>query len=424
MNNQNLLDFCNETTETNYEKLDKKTRLLIYNISKKCLVNKNLEKKISKNSIEKLYKYQKISSKYNYNLSAVVNKYKKNKQKIILTDYIKKNIHVKSLLNLDGVDYELLKNIKKEAINLPFIFDHVGGRGFNSPRRGVCVMGNQSMEENPDTIDTTNWTVSNNDSSVTLKTKTVPMGKYMRKLAFLLIPYLKQKFPDAIISPSTFALFVANHYIADGRKHNISEHTDDQEWYSDPPIFASVTFFPDGMAKSEAANFRFQVRDKTNKKLIKIPLPDSSICMMRADISHKVVPPTATSVKQGFAKSRINLTFRNIVPKKLDPIGYRLGFANHYRYYGIPIEVIFPQNYFKDNKDRKTRMDKVIQRLKKLNPDLLLKVSNFTSQQKSIQKKKLIKIIENKLYPDQKFKKYQEKMVKKTNVVYELLLNI
>jgi len=130
---------------------------------------------------------------------------------------------------------------------------------------------------------------------------------------------LSKDFPNAPVSPSTFSLFVANDYIP-GEKHKICEHTDDQSWYASPPVFASVTFLEYGI-KDMRQTYRFQIRDKTTNKIVDIPLPDSSICFMRADIPHRVLPPLK---KFSPSKRRVNLTFRNLVDRTENPLGWTL----------------------------------------------------------------------------------------------------
>ena len=204
-------------------------------------------------------------------------------------------------------------------------------------------MGNtvDDDKESALTIEETFWTSSQQTSPIVLQSKTTTMPPALRILSQLLIPYLKETFPDAPISPATFALFVANEYVPNN-KHTICEHTDDQPWYADPPVFASITFFPDGPPEHESATFRFQIRDEPSGKIKNVYLPDASICMMRADVKHRVLPPLK---KFKNPKRRINLTFRNLVSQKADSLGFIMAFANHLFHFCLHMHVQYRQSW-------------------------------------------------------------------------------
>ena len=237
---------------------------------------------------------------------------------------------------------------------LPFIYDHVGGSGKTTPPRGVCTVGGN------DKVRRTWWTASQNRSDVTLESKTLAYPQAIATVIPELIDQLRQHFPDAPISDDTFSLAVANHYQV-GTQNKIAPHTDDQPWYASPPVFASITTFPEGEPDDYRGTFRFQVWDEglDPPQFIDLYLRHSSVCIMRADIIHRVLPPLSKFLPH---RPRHNLTFRNIVSSKSDPLGYILAMSNHYRYYGLPNKLLIPEDA--------VRPEDLIQRYQNLNPDL------------------------------------------------------
>ncbi len=381
---QKLRYFCANPNMSNFNKLNIYTRAE--------LVKQSREKKFLLS--------EKLSEFADYNLS----KSSKNPSK-----WMKDRIKIKSLFDLDGITPKLLSTIKQEACDLNFVYKHVGGLGTNSPNRGVCVMGNTIDEGSSKlTVEKTYWTSSQQTSSIVLQSKTVAMPPGLQRLSNLLIPYLQKTFPKAPISPATFALFVANEYVP-GNKHTICEHTDDQPWYADPPVFASVTFFPDGPPEHESATFRFQIRDESKEGGPRkdVYLPDASICMMRADVNHRVLPPLK---KFKNPKRRINLTFRNLVSRQSDSLGFVMAFANHYRYYGLPTKLIIPSN--------KKFPDDLLERYLKLNPYLKIENTKESSGERNQEKRILLDKLQRK-FRDSKRLSIHRKMAGKTNVVLE-----
>ena len=254
------------------------------------------------------------------------------------------------LSDLEGFDVE---SYHEEVVNLPYINNHVGGSGKSSPPRGVCVIGGK------DKIEKTWWTASQNTNNITLESETVFYPEKIKPLIPILIEKLKEKFPNAPISEATFALAVANKYNV-GTKNKIAPHTDDQPWYASPPVFASVTTFPNGEPEDYRATFRFQVLDEgfDIPTYVDLFLHHSSICLMRADVTHRVLPPL---LKFKNHKVRCNLTFRNLVSQESDPLGFVMAMSNHYRYYGNPSRMIIPNNV-------KTP-ELLVQRYKTINPE-------------------------------------------------------
>ena len=321
------------------------------------------------------------------------------------SDWLIPRIFLTDLKSLNISDYDI-ESYNEYIKSAPFIIDHVGGSGISSPQRGVLVIGNTSGDY---TMEESFWTSSQNTSNITLVSKTVEYPEEVSCLIPSLKSYMNECFSSSPISDSTFSLAVANHYMV-GYKHKICAHTDAQPWYASPPVFASITTFPNGIPKDYRSTFRFQVLDEgyTPPKFIDLFLDQDSVCMMRADVTHRVLPPLKSQKKH---YPRINITFRNLVPLKQDPLGYVLAVSNHYRYYGIPKKLILPQ-------DVDIPID-LYNRYKKLNPDLI--VSRYKKNNEKIKNKKKKLRIKLKKFYKEKGLMYNEKMASKTNVVMEAL---
>ena len=233
------------------------------------------------------------------------------------------------------------KDLQNAICGLDFIYDHIGGHGTNSPQRGVAVVGDRLLSPSSEPIKYTHWTASQNASQLTATTQTEPLPDGVIPVINPLIGLTRQYFPDAPISSATYALGVANEYRT-GYKDNISPHTDAQPWYASPPVFASITYYPDGQPEIPEACYRFKIYDDSTKKWRFVHLPHNSLCLMRADVTHKVLAPFA-KYKNMF-KRRINMTLRNLVSKETNPLGFAMALANHYRYYGKPIQVKLPND--------------------------------------------------------------------------------
>lgn len=233
------------------------------------------------------------------------------------------------------------QDLQDSICGLNFIYDHIGGLGTNSPQRGVAVVGDRLLSPNSKPIKHTHWTASQNASQITTTSQTQPLPDGVLPLVQPLIGLTQQYFPDAPISSATYALGVANEYRID-HKDNISPHTDAQPWYADPPVFASITYYPDGQPDIPDACFRFKIYDDSTKQWRFVHLPHNSLCLMRADVTHRVLAPFV-KYKHMF-KRRINMTLRNLVCKETNPLGFAMAMANHYRYYGKPIKVKLPSD--------------------------------------------------------------------------------
>lgn len=296
-------------------------------------------------------------------------------------------------------------NAADAAANLPFVHGHVGGHGTNSPQRGVCV---QCVDSAANIVG--HWTLTQNKSQCTLATKAVAMDSTLSAVVPTLKKISEQNFPDTPISEASFSLFVANEYLP-GRQHTICDHTDDQDWYPSPPIFASLTFFPDGPPSDPRETFRFQLFDEGDKTWKDVHLPDRSVCMMRADIRHRVLPPLSKYANE--CVRRINLTYRNLISPLDDPLGYLVGMSNHFRYYGIPSTVTVPQDF------DMSAISSVLDKLRALNPNLQVRYDTRTGKQRSEAKRECRTQIK-KLYR-RKSLNLNDRMLSRSNVTLELL---
>lgn len=289
-------------------------------------------------------------------------------------------------------------DISQEVFDLNYIYGHVGGRPGSSPPRGVTVIGNCNGD-----VEKTWWTASQNQSNVTLESKTVPYPPLIQKCLPFLKEELKSHFPEAPISDQTYALAVANHYCSP--LHRISPHTDAQPWYADPPVFASVTVFKQ-QPRDWRSTHRFQVFDESSKTWIDLFLPHLSVCTMRADIKHRVLPPLK---KFSPHVERWNLTFRNLVPKHLDPLGFILAMSNHYRYYGIPKTIYYSTGQELNND--------LLQMYRKINPDITICQRDLDL----LSTKKLLREQVSELYRERGLS-LNHRMMGKSNVVVECLM--
>ena len=130
--------------------------------------------------------------------------------------------------------------LSKTICDLPFVYNHVGGHGTNTPQRGVCVIGDRELSTNSKIVKHTYWTSSQQTSHITLATKTTPLPDPIKNIVPCLKGLTASHFPDAPITDATYCLGVANEYRV-GYRDTIAPHTDAQPWYASPPVFASIT---------------------------------------------------------------------------------------------------------------------------------------------------------------------------------------
>lgn len=215
-----------------------------------------------------------------------------------------------------------------------------GGFCSNSPKRLVNAFGHGGY-------DTTYWTAKISCNKVTLHSKPNPLPQSFKDM----IPYLKtlfkQSYPDATLTDDTFSIGVCNYYTEPDMY--IAAHTDDNVWYptecSAGPVFASITLYPKGEPTHQKFA-RFQIKENDTWK--QVDLPDKSVMIMRSGIEHRVQKYKKCDYKH--FKPRINVTFRSVYPKKVNPVMNAMAISNHARYYCMPIAITFPKNFCETTK--------------------------------------------------------------------------
>ena len=310
-----------------------------------------------------------------------------------------------SRISLSALPDTITADINEAISKLNFVYRHVGGMGTNSPNRGVCVRS--IVQEG---FETGHWTLTQNKSQCSLSTPVEPMSEELQSLVPFLREISEEHFPDCPLNSASFSLFVANEYLP-GHDHTICAHKDDQDWYPFPPIFASVTVFPDGCPESPDHTARFQVYDEGDKKWKDLYLPHCSICMMRADIVHRVKPPL--HCKPDAVKRRINLTYRNLQCPLTDPFGYFTGISNHHRYYGIPSVVTIPKGFSQED------ISDVIDGLRRISPKIIVRKDYRTNTKRNKHKSNL-RVLLTANYKSRQ-REIDSKMLSKSNIVLELL---
>tara|TARA_B110000008_G_C16894512_1_gene534172 strand:- start:82 stop:1065 length:984 start_codon:yes stop_codon:yes gene_type:complete len=243
-------------------------------------------------------------------------------------------------------DKEIIEEFKKIVYNISWYSKIPGGFITNSPKRNVIAYGDGSCIDNDGQFSTVGiensyWTAGINSSHCTLVTKPLKLPTIFAKIVPQLRKILLDTYPGAIINDNTFTLAVCNYYSQPDMY--IAAHTDGQDWYPkdsvDGAIFASLTLYPDGEPENDSYA-RFQM--KSGKTWENITLKHESLLIMSSDILHRVMPHLKSQEK--YFKPRINITFRTIWPKLVNPILYYMGISNHSRYYGMPHQIILPSD--------------------------------------------------------------------------------
>lgn len=294
----------------------------------------------------------------------------------------------------------------EEAKTLPFLYNHVAGDPRYSPRRGVCVQNNTKKF-----FTRGSWTLTKNKSNCTIQMETVIMKHGLKNLVPFITTMAEKCFPDSFHrKESNFGLFVANKYNK-GQDQVINPHTDDEEWYPSPAIFGSITFFPENSPKNPANTFRFQVKDPESGQWIDMYLPHGSVCLMCANLEHRVSKPLGNIDK---SVSRINLTFRNLLNPHTDPLGYLVGISNHYRYYGIPSQAIIPKDVYQAQTEN---IEDILDKYRDLNPMMTVTLGQDNELRKRRKKQVRDEII--KIYDTNNLELNVN--ISKANIVLELL---
>lgn len=256
------------------------------------------------------------------------------------SQYLKDNVILYKLDDIVGVEQGF--GLQEAICARNFITSHVGGHGTNSPRRGVSVFGN-SLLDGSCAIPESHWTACMNASHISLTSVTEPMPDKVKVCVPKFQELTRKHFPESPITSATYCLGVANCYNP-ASDHTICSHTDSQQWYASPcPVFASITYFPDGEPNLPEHSHRFQILDESGEKSAWrfLHLRHGILCIMRSDIYHRVIPPIK-KYRYNQVGRRINVTLRNIVHPSTHPLGYYQAISNHFRYYGKPLSITMP----------------------------------------------------------------------------------
>lgn len=237
-----------------------------------------------------------------------------------------------------NIPEDVFSNFKKDVLGISWYERVPGGFLTNSPRRQVRTFGDGGYSH-------THWTASIKSSSCTLRSKTTPLPDSFKQLIPHLTRLFKQQYPSSKITPATFSLAVCNYYTTPDSY--IAAHTDDNIWYprecDEGPVFASITFYPEG---EPDFLHRFQIKQKTWEPL---NLRDGDILVMPSSIPHRVQPYFKKHYK--FFKPRINITFRSMYEKEVNPLLHAMCVSNHTRYYGLPSTLIVRDDTSKETKE-------------------------------------------------------------------------
>jgi hypothetical protein len=189
----------------------------------------------------------------------------------------------------------------------------------------------------------------------------------------------------------------------------IAAHTDGNLWYpnecEDGAMFASITLYPEGEPENNSYA-RFQM--KPNDKWEPVTLKNDSILIMSSNVLHRVMPHTKAQAK--YFKPRINITFRSIFPKIVNPLLHSMGVSNHTRYYGTPCTIIFPKDCDEIIKDKLINAYNIFNTNNNI-PCLNVIVSENTREERTCIRRKIIKEYR---------KKYNYEIKITNNIVLEL----
>lgn len=229
-----------------------------------------------------------------------------------------------------------------------------GGFVTNFPNRLVNAYGNGAGVNGCGELTSkgwakTYWTAKMNQSNITLGTPTEALPTQLRNIIPNIRTLFQQVFPDAKLTNHTFNIAVCNYY--NDPDMTICAHTDDNPWYpiedTVGPVFASLTFYPDGEPSMDRAFARFQI--KQDGRWISIKLPHNSVMIMPSNIEHRV--QAHTKKLKPYFKPRINITLRSTYPLDVNPLMNAMATSNHCRYYKLPKTIYIPTDLSKETSD-------------------------------------------------------------------------
>jgi len=255
-------------------------------------------------------------------------------------------IHIGNLS--DFIDIKEINELRLFLKNMKWNYKVPGGFVTNFPQRKVNTFGNgQAVNDNSELINNkwneTYWTAKQTQNDISLKTSVEPLPKELLNIIPSIRMYLKRYYPEFTYNDYTFTMAVCNNYTEPNM--TISAHTDDQEWYpleiENKPIFASLTFYLEGIPNKDEHYSRFQA--KLDGEWTDIKLDDNSIMIMNSSIEHRVLKHKKKDEK--YFKPRINITLRSTYDVKINPLMNYLSVANHSRYYRQPLSLVVNDNY-------------------------------------------------------------------------------
>jgi hypothetical protein len=223
-----------------------------------------------------------------------------------------------------------------------------GGFVTNSPKRQVAAFGTGgAIDDDGKILDngwvSAFWTAKINQNNVSLETPTIAMPDALCGLIPTCRWIFKLLHPDAELTNNTFTIAVCNYY--SDPDMNIAAHTDANPWYpiedeTVGPVFASLTFYPEGPPDKDEHFARFQIKKKG--KWTPLKLPDDSLMIMASNIEHRVL--SHTKKQRPYFKPRINITLRSTFPITKNPLMNAMATSNHSRYYRPPSRIFYPND--------------------------------------------------------------------------------
>ena len=229
-----------------------------------------------------------------------------------------------------------------------------GGFVSNHPKRQVNAYGNGAPINSEGVVGeggwpVTSWTAKMSASQVSLHTRPEPMPNPLSAIVPLLRRLFMKSFPGASVTDYSLTIAVCNYY--SDPDMNIAAHTDDNPWYPSEceagPVFASITLYPEGEPETESDYARFQIQHEG--KWVPLMLPHESVLIMPSGTPHRVLAHTKS--KRDKFRPRINLTFRSVYPRSVNPLMNAMAVANHTRYYRIPHAITYPHKTSRETID-------------------------------------------------------------------------
>lgn len=221
--------------------------------------------------------------------------------------------------------------------NLDWKRDIPGGWLSYSPNRSVCFYGNgkKCTDEGKlygNEYKYTGWKSSVPTSHCTTITKTKNLPKKIISSGIIKAIRHLLRLNNINVNDFTGTGMWCNFY--ENKDDYISPHKDDEDYYSEPNYFVSLTLYDDELFEDfNLANFQIKKDSWENVKL-----PHLSLLIMKGDCEHRV-----NKSKINNFRKRYNITFRT---PKIDIIKHYRFFSNGNRYYNKPFMLYVPEKMF------------------------------------------------------------------------------